>query len=258
MLNMLKMEVRRLFRCKSFYLAILIFLGFTGYCIFSQTKWQVINGYSMSQHLQLEAGLYSIIDYYLTIPLQFMYVFALKNGLIIFGIFIVSYISSDYQSGFIKNTAMMCKNRNIIIINKLIIFIVISIINLMMSLVLSVVLGYILVENFTFGNISDILVYSYVAVIINVAFFSLISFLYRLLNNKIPSILMCILLPLGLTMIFLQPIIKDFIDYTISGAFLSLPMYFTADVSWRIIIVCLVYIAIYQGLSILLIRKRDI
>ncbi|NBK98859.1 MAG: hypothetical protein EOM50_12710 [Erysipelotrichia bacterium] len=88
MLSMLNMELRRLFRCKSFYFAILIFLGFTGYCIFSQTKWQVINGYSVPQNLYLEVGLQSIVDYYLTMPLQLMYVFALKNGIIIFGIFI--------------------------------------------------------------------------------------------------------------------------------------------------------------------------
>lgn len=258
MLSMLKMEMRRLFHCKAFYLAILIFLGFTSYCIFSQTKWQVINGYSMPQNLQLEAGLYSIVDYYLTMPLQFMYIFALKNGLIIFGIFIVSYIASDYQSGFIKNTAMMCKNKNIIIINKLIISVIISIIILLLSFVLSLVLGYIFVENFSLGNIPDILIYSGIAVLLNVAFFSLISFLYRLLNHKTPSILLCILMPLGLTMIFLQPILNDFIDYTISGAFLSLPIYFTVDMSWRIIIICLVYIVIYQVFSILLFRKRDI
>lgn len=258
MLSVLKMDLRRLFRCKSFYLAIFIFLCFTGYCIYTQSKWQVINGYVIPQHLQLEAGLYSVIDDHLTMPLQFMYIFALKNGLIIFGIFMVSFTAADYQSGFIKNSAMMCKNKNYIILNKLILTVIISIIIPFLSFLLSTILGYIYVDDFMFGNIVDILVYSGMAVLLNAAFISAILFLYRLLNNKIPSILMCVFLPLGLTMIFLQPILKSFIDYTISGAFLSLPIYFTVHISGPIIMVCLVYIALYNGLSILLFRKRDI
>ena len=258
MLSMLKMDFRRLFRCKSFYLAILIYVGFTAYCMYTQTKWQVINQYQIPQHLQLDAGLYSIVDYYLTMPIQFMYIFALKNGFLIFGIFMVSFISSEYQSGFIKNSVMMCKNKNIIILNKFILSVFVSMLIVCLSFLLSVILGYFYVDEFMLGNISDIFIYFGSAVLLNTAFFSAITFLYRLLNNKIPSILICVLLPLGLTALFLQPIIKNFIDYTISGVFLSLPIYFETDVSLRCILVCLVYIGLYQGLSMLLIQKRDI
>lgn len=258
MFNMVKVDVRRMLRSKSFYLAILIFLLFSGYCIHSQAKWQVINNYPVSQNLQIDAGLYSIIDYYLNTPLQFMYIFTFKNGLIIFGIFITSFVASDYQSGFIKNKCMMCKNKNIIIWSKLVISILLGMIIIVISFLLTTVLGYLFVSDFNMGNIKDILIFALISLLFYVAYFTCLSFVYRLIKNKLPSILLSVFFPLGLTMVILQPLLGEYTKYSLSGVFLDFPILFRSDISGIAILVCFIFIGVYHCLSLMLFKNKDI
>lgn len=258
MISMVAMDVRRMLRSKSFYLAILIFLVFSGYCIYAQATWQVINGYPVPENLQLEAGLYSIVDYYLNSTLQYMYTFTFKNGLIVFGIFITSFVASDYQSGFIKNKCMMCKSKSTIIWAKLFVSILLGVIVLLLSFLLTTVLGYLFISDFHMGYLNEILIFAGSALLLYVAYFTGLTFLYRFLRSKLPSILLSVFFPLGLTMVLLEPLLGDYVTYSLSGVFLKFPMVFQSDVSIPATIVCVVYIILYHCLSLWLFHKRDI
>lgn len=257
MLSILKMDLRRMAKNKSLYLAILIFLLFSGYCIYTQAKWQVINKYPFPETLHLDAGLYSIVDYYLNDSLQLMYIFLFKNGLIIFGIYIVSSIASDYQSGFIKNSYMMCNHPSMILWSKLCISIIVSVMIVVLSFLLVSVFGFLFISDFAIGNGKEILIFAGNAVLLYTSFFSGISFLYRFLKNKIPSILLCVFFPLGLTMIALQPMLGEFTKYTLSSAFLNFPLH-DHDGMIQTAAICLMFTLIYHGLSMILFKKRDI
>lgn len=258
MISLLKMDIRRMLRSKSFYIALLVFSLFSGYCIYTQTKWQVINGYEIPEHLPLDAGLLSIVNYYLYTPVQFMYTFLLKNGIIIFGIYFISFIASDYQSGFIKNSCMMCKNKSSIILNKFFITIALSVLITILSFLIASIVAYIFVEDFQMDKSSDILLYFITITLFQTAYFSAISFLYRLLKNKTMAIVTTVLFPLGIIMLMFQPLLQDFTKYTLSGMFFQLPIQYDATYSFQVLSLSILYIVLYQGLSLFLFHKRDI
>lgn len=258
MLNLLRMDIRRMLRSKSFYITLLVFILFSCYCIYTQAKWQVINGYEIPEHLPLDAGLLSIVNYYLYTPVQFMYIFLLKNGMIIFGIYLITFIAGDYQSGFIKNACMMCKNKNSIILNKFFITIALSVIITLLSFFIASILAYTFVDDFKMDMCSNILLYFITIILYQTAYFSAISFLYRLLKSKTMAIVMSVLFPLGITMLVLQPLLQTYTKYTLSDMFFQLPIQYDANVSIQIIILSIFYIVLYQGFSLVLFHKRDI
>lgn len=258
MLNLIRMDLRRLFHTKSFYLSIIIFILFSGYCVYSQAKGQVINLYPYTPNLYLEGELYSVVDYYLNTPLHYMFTFTLKNGLIIFGIFFISFIASDDQSGYIKNLYMMCENKYIIVLSKLCVATILSAIVSIISFILTSVIGSIYVSDFTMGSMGDTLLFMILAWLFMIAFISLLTCVYHLIKSKVPSIILSVLFPLGITLIFLSPVLQDFVKYSLSGVFIHLPMLYDANQTVFTLIMCLVYIVIYQGLSIIIFIKREV
>lgn len=261
MISILKMELNRYFKDKNLYISTLIFILFMGICVYMQNSEQIIKGYKGLSGGQ-GVGFYFTIDYYLNSSLDFIYVFALRYGMFIFGIFLTTFICNEYNSGFIKNSCMMYKNRNVIILKSSFVIIIMSIIIAILAYICSNIFGYLFVKDFTHGNLEKVISYLAVMTIVNIAYFSLILLICTLTRNKVITIVISILITMGLTGTIIENIFKlfnisNFANYTVSKITMTLPMIYDEILSTRAVMVSLALILTYNALSILIINKKD-
>lgn len=262
MLSLLKMDIRRMLKSKYFYISILIFTIILGICIRSQSGAQVEYGFQAIQ-TEHEIGISNWIDFRLYMPLHIIYGFASKYIMLIFGSYMVTFVCSEYNSGYIKNSCMMYKNRNMIILNKVLVSFFLSIVVTILSYVVSTVFGFLFIDGFEWGNLGAVISYMGIMIIQNVALFSLLTFVSTLTRNKTVGILLTFIITTGLSMIVCHAVfdllhISDLSNYTISQLYMSMPMYYDSVLSMRVLVGSIGFIILYTVLSILVINHRDI
>lgn len=262
MLSMLKMDIRRLLKNKYLYISICVFVLIMGICIYSQNDAQIIHGFQTLPQ-EHEVGISSWIDYFLNIPLHFMYGFATKYIMLIFGIFIISFTCNEFNSGFIKNSCMMYKNRNMIAFNKFFMAIFLSVFTALLAVIVSFVFGSLFIEQFEVGNVYELMSYTGVMIVVNIAYFSLLTFICFLTKNKTIGIVIALLVTMGLTSAIFETVfglfkVSELTNYTLSKITMSLPMLYDKTLTIRALLMSGIFVLLYNVLNVLLINKKDI
>lgn len=262
MLSMLKMDIRRSLKNKYLYISICIFVLVMGICIYSQNDAQITHGFQAlpTEH---EIGISIWIDYFLNTPLQLMYGFATKYIMLIFGIFMISFTCSEFDSGYIKNSCMMYKNRNMIALNKTFMAIFLSVSTALLAMLVTFVFGSLFIKQFATGDLYELMSYTGTMIVVNIAYFSLLNFICFLTKSKTIGIVIALLVSMGLTSAIFETVfgllrIGDLSNYTLSNVLMSLPMLYDKTLTLRALLMSGVFIFLYNTLNVYLINKTDI
>ena len=263
MLNMLRMDVRRLTRSKSFYLCLCILALLIMICAISQNDAQISKGFTNELDTGHVIGVFTALDCLITTPE------ALLSGLgktyigLIFGIFLVLFVCEEYQCGYIKNSCMMYQNRNAIILNKFMVALFLSCFLVVFSAICVTLFGFLFIKQFHIGDMGVLLSYMGVLAIVLTAYHSLLICISTLSHQKTLGIVIVFLLSSAFIFMIIDPILINFHllnikSYLITGMMSSLPMKFDAVISVRILVMSMIYMITYTALSIVIIRRKDL
>lgn len=262
MLNIIRMDLRRMLKNRTLYYCLFLFIILMGFCMYSQNKAQLANGFHETPTL-LETGLFSWIDYRLITPLHYLYAFASRYIMLLFGIYFATYVCNEYSSGFIKNSCMMYRNRSMLIINKLCIAFLLSVGTAFLAYGICTLFGYLFVSGFYMGDMMEALSFLGILILLHFAYFTLLLLVCTMTRNKVVGIILAMMMSVGLTALFLQNILTavhsiPLLSYTLSDTITKLSMKATSTQSMHTITVACLYLIVCSICSILIVRKRDI
>lgn len=257
---MMRMDIRRILKSKSFYISLFLLLALLVICICQQNPLKL--SYTDANDVKHAVGIYTSVDALVDTPLSIMYHFARSYIFLIFGIFMVLFVCSEYSSGYIKNSCMMYKSRAAIIFNKLCITCFLSIVVVLVSFAFSTLLGFLIMDGFHFGDAGDLLLYLGMLILMNMAYFSLITLLCTMTHNKTVGIIVVFLIATAFSTIFLQPLfdmigLSDMMNYTLSRLMMSIPMQYDHTQMLRITVMSITYVVVYHLGALLIVLKRD-
>lgn len=183
MLNLLKMDIRRMFRGKLFYILVLalgILLG-----TFAMTG--TTGGNSIAELIGPISGGGS----------NMMASMGMSMTLIFAAIFVTSLIGSDFSTGFIKNILTVHSKKSDYIISKLIIGAIASVIMIAFYCMLMVILGAIKGLSGGFPGFGGVLLFLIQQVMLSVALNAIIIMVNVLVRNRVIGILACFFIGMG-------------------------------------------------------------
>ncbi len=273
MLNLIKMDIRRFFRSKSLYIIIAICMAL---CLFNTISMEKMN-MTLGIGVQVEVkNLSNMDDLSNIIPkiektVAYQFENACKGAHIslLVSIFTTIFVMAEQKNGFLKNIAGQKKFRGSIIISKMVIS------ALFIAILFAVNIGFTsILQAIVFGNNFDtgfnseffrnagLQYLAHFALSILVILLctwtrssSLTMTLSTLLSINVFSIIYILI-----NIIISKLDIKDFdiSKYTIMNCIQSTTGTMVAEDVTRIIVVSLIYTAIYGFLSVLLMQKRDV
>ena len=275
MLNMLKMDVYRMFRTKRLYVIwgiMIVTLIYTTYL--SSLDYQVIQqigeetlstenvNIGISVLLPTKAGevvtVYDVM--YANISAKFLALFLL--------IFAVIFSTEDIQSGYVKNIAGQVKNRGHLILSKAISLMLFVVITLFGTILVQILSNFFIWGKIELGNFSDFFSYMGTQVVLHYAFVLIAMAISIILKNNVLSMIIVICLSMNIATIFYSGIDKlieklgisrfHLLDYTITGKIAMLPMEITSKDCIESIRVSIIFIIVSVVITELIFKKRDI
>ncbi len=291
MFNMIKAETKRLFKSKSFLVAIGIYLFICAFCLYASISVQSQsidspapkesinstqeNGVGFSN----ESGLYISIgtnefeegmndgmnSTENTLPIslnEIVKAFSISLGVLVFGIYLISFICNEYSSGYIKNTVMLEDGRSSVIISKLAISAIISLLVIIFNYIACAIIGKIFLDNFIIESPKKIISFACIIFILSLAIYSLVIFICTVTRNKVISIVTFFLIETDMIIPLLSKIfdllhIPSAINYTLTY-FLNASSDIYRDFAIRILYMSIIYILVYNIFSVIILKKRDI
>lgn len=291
MFNMIKAETKRLFKSKSFLVAVGIYLFICGLCFYALTsmQYQSIDSQAPKESINStqengvgfsnESGLYisigtnefeegmndgmNSIENTLPISLnEIVKEFSISLGILVFGIYLISFICNEYSSGYIKNTVMLEGGRSSVIISKLAIATIISFLVIIFNYIAGAIIGNIFLDNFIIESPKKLISFASIIFILSLALYSLIIFICTFTRNKVISIVTFFLMATDMITPLLSKIfdllhIPSAINYTLTY-FLSASSDIDRDFAIRILYMSIIYILVYNIFSLIILKKRDI
>lgn len=283
MLNMIKMELYRMFRSKSLYV------------IWAVMAVAIIFNTAMSKEqydlVQEQAGSYEEfvtnvdeteekinIGMSVYIPMQpgenitvFDVLFASlqpKFIALFLVIFAVIFSSADLNSGYIKNIGGQVKNREKLIGSKAIALIIFTIVSMAIAVGLQIIANSLFFGYLELGNVSDLVKYLLVQTVLHIALVLIGMALSIVLKSNLVSMIIVVCLCMNLSMVIYAGIntwiqnigIKDIniIDYTVTGKISMLPMVPANQDCVSAIMVAVVFGVVVTALTGLVFKRRDI
>ena len=285
MFNMIKAETKRLFKSKSFLVAIGIYLFICAFCLYASisVQSQSIDSpapkESINSTQENGVGLYISIDTNEfqegmndgmnstedTLPMSLNEIvknLSISVGVLVFGIYLISFICNEYSSGYIKNTVMLEGGRSSVIISKLVVSAIISLLVIIFNYIASAIIGNIFLDNFIIESPKKLISFACIIFILSLALYSLVIFICTVTRNKAISIVTFFLIATGIITPLLIKIfgllhIPSAINYTLTYFFNASPnicSYFAI----RILYMSIIYILLYNIFSVIILKKRDI
>ncbi len=260
MINIIRSELSRLFKSKGFYISLIIYIAIYVLCIFMQINAQESLGFQSGSIN--EPGLYISVDTVITSMNAFATTFGYIFGVLVLGIYLSSFVTFEYSSGFIKNIAVLSNGRKAVILSKIAVAFMMSVFILMISYGLSFILGTSLIDSFEIESLSVILYSMSFLLLVSLAVFSLIIFICTLFKNKTAGIVLVFLIASGMLMPFINSILDmihltSLSEYTLSYLFMNtVPT--GGDLWVKAIFISIFYIIVYNILSIGITQKRDL
>ena len=282
MLNILKMDLYRMFKSKSFYVLnialvaiILSLAGMMNFTLNMDYESAKESGFTFtSEDGSLDTGESSITkeEYDKTIEeikqetdvaqfLSFQYSQMIISTLL--AIFVALFICSELDSGFIKNIIPLRNSRINVVISKNIIMVLFIIIQAIVAITTSIISTIILSGEINIVNTKEIIIFMALQILLRVAFSSLLIAISYLLKSKAAVMTIGILLAVNVHGIFLG-LVDRFIS--IFGFSLSQLMIignskitkFESSDYQRVIIISIVYFIIYNIVSIIRTKRMEI
>lgn len=281
MINMIKMDLYRLFRTKSMYVIWLILATLVVLTtFFSKTDYEYMNNEDVAMSEQTVSADTENVNIGMTVELPtkpgekvtvFDIFFANSQGkfyTLFMVIFAVIFSTADISSGYIKNIAGQVKSRKMLIISKAVLLALYTVITLIGTFVLQIISNAIVFGEVVLGNVDDIVVYLGIQLILHYAMVVICMTIAIIIGNNVVSMVMSICLTMNIMSVIyvaanniIEKIgIKNFqiYKYTVTGELSLLPMSPTVRESVMAVCVSIAFIIIMLIAGSAIFQKRDI
>lgn len=268
MLNLIKMDMYRLFRTKSFRIGLIIAFALSFSCVAVLAALSnlipMLSGSSGATMAELPFANWrnnvNLFDIILTSTAVL--------SLLVSAVIASNFISNEQSNGYVKNIAGQLKNKGIMNISKFAALAVMSL-SVLVAYAAGATLGGFLFLNsaMNFDGVNSFLALYGTKYLIYLAVNAIILFLCALTKSKSVSIAFAVMFGTGAT-IFVYNIISTFIgilfkidlpisSYVPDGLIFGLSMASPYAELIKAIVVSVVYIAVFMTLSVVITRKRD-
>ena len=260
MFNIIKADNTRLLKSKSFWITLGFFaILFIGIMYMQNTaNKEFINTTNSGK----EAGFYITVDFVIKSLNSFVTIFGYPFGTLFLGIYLSIFVCNEYSSGYIKNIVTLDEGRVGIVLAKAAVACVITILILVITYGLGFSLGNIIIDRFKIDSINEILKSIGIMFLLSMAMFSLIIFTSTLFKSKVAGIIVAFLVISGMSSRFINSFfdlihLSFLSEYTLSH-FSNVYVSAQGDVLIKMIVMCIIYILVYNILSIAVLSKRDL
>ena len=232
MFSMIKAETKRMFKSRSFWVSLLIFSAVFSLCVLTQSSGQNANDFTVNDDA-FQFGLYIAVDRMLTTLDSLVISFGATFAMLIMGIYLSSFSSQEY-----------------------------TIILISVSYLLSFLLGKSLILHFTIDSTMHIIQTAFSLTLLSIYSYSMIICISIVLRSKVAGIIAAFMIASGMLLPLIEKILQIFnmnslLEYTLSYQYAHLPAFDPAHAD-SMIIVSLFYFAIYNIITVLIVKKRDI
>lgn len=283
MLNMMRMELFRMFKTKSLYVIWMIF----AVLIIATTALTAgeMNTYSLEDQQQnyeytmeeQESGQVNLgMD--VTPPTKpgeqvsvFDMFFANIKGKVVavfMIIFTILYSTADITSGFVKNIAGQVKNRSLLVCAKAVSLFLYTVLTMALFFIVQAASNKVCFHEFVLGDKKEFALYFLLQTMLHFALLMIVMCIALLIRNNVVSIVIGICLCMNALIIFYSFIdraiakagMENFhmINYTVSGKITLLGMNITSEMAVTSLLVAIVFAAAAICLGSFVFKKRDI
>ena len=208
MLNIMRMDLRRLFKSRYFYICLACLIGYLLIAVMLQRNLQYSGemagkrGYNPN-----DIGLFFSVNAFLSTVQDFAYVHIPIVVPLFGGIIVSLFVTSEVQSGYIKNVYLLPQHRWYLILSKILIFVVISILGLIISFIIIYLAGKSMIYHFSYAkNPDEMLSFVLWMLLLFVSFFSLIALISELTRSKTIALIFLLLVVMNVYLVVLSSI----------------------------------------------------
>ncbi|MDE7157535.1 MAG: ABC transporter permease [Lachnospiraceae bacterium] len=283
MLNMIKMDMYRMFKAKSLYViwCILICLLFLSTWL-TKTEYQsAVKNHDEYRNETVEEGEESeddiVFGIQTVVPTEvgeditvFDMLFANISGkdiALFLVIFAVIFATADIGSGYIKNFGGQVKRREGLIVSKALALLVFTGLTLLITFLTQAISNFIVLGYLKWGDAGSLFRYMGLQILLHFALAMIIMTISILARNNVFSMIFAICLCMNMMVIVysgIQMLLKkiglgnlNLMKYTVTDKIGSLSMNFSSGVMERMMVISLIYIGITAVISMFIYRKRD-
>ena len=283
MLNMIRMELYRMFKTKSLYVIWLVLaagiLFTTGrsademktYTLEEkQEMYEYATGQQKSDTVNLGMDVtvptkpgdtVSVFDlFYGNIKGKFLALFMV--------IFAVLYSTADMTSGFIKNIAGQVRDRRRLVFAKGVSLFVYTVLTMLIFTGIQTVSNALFFDEFVFGPVKEFLQYAGIQTLLHFAFLMIVMCIAIVLRNNVISMMLSVCLCMNVLVIFYSFLdnmiakahIKNFhvLEYTVTGNISFLETNVTAKMAVTALAVSIAFVIVMIEVCSTVFKKRDI
>ena len=283
MLNMIRMELYRMFKTKSMYVIWLVLavgiLFTTGLSADEmktytmeekQEMYEYATGQRESETVNLGMDVtvptkpgdtVSVFDlFYGNIKGKFLALFMV--------IFAVLYSTADMTSGFIKNIAGQVRDRRRLVFAKGVSLFVYTVLTMLIFTGIQTVSNALFFDEFVFGPVKEFLQYAGIQTLLHFAFLMIVMCIAIVLRNNVISMMLSVCLCMNVLVIFYSFLdnmiakahIKNFhvLEYTVTGNISFLETNVTAKMAVTALAVSIAFIIVMIEVCSTVFKKRDI
>lgn len=277
MLNMLKMDLYRMFRTKSLYIIWIIMAVALIYTtqllsLDYETIHQTGQETTADEEEMVNIGISVTLP---TDPKEEVTVYDVMYanaggeflGLFIV-IFAVLFSTADMNSGYVKNIAGQVKNRGNLIFSKAAVLMLFVIMTICGTMVIQMMSNYLVFGNLELGNVKEFCLYMGTQTMLHCALALIVMAISIILRNNVASMVIALCLTMNVMTIIYSGIdkfvaklgVKDFAfsEYTVTSKIAMLPMEMTFKDSAEGIAISAIFIIITTGIAAYVFKKRDI
>lgn len=283
MLNMIRMELYRMFKTKSMYVIWLVLaagiLFTTGLSADEmktytmeekQEMYEYATGQRESENVNLGMDVtvptkpgdtVSVFDlFYGNIKGKFLALFMV--------IFAVLYSTADMTSGFVKNIAGQVRDRRRLVFAKGVSLFVYTVLTMLIFTGIQTVSNALFFDEFVFGPVKEFLQYAGIQTLLHFAFLMIVMCIAIVLRNNVISMMLSVCLCMNVLVIFYSFLdnliakahIKNFhvLEYTVTGNISFLETNVTAKMAVTALAVSIAFIIVMIEVCSTVFKKRDI
>lgn len=282
MLNMIRMELFRMFKTKSLY----VIWAAMAACLFfaNSLSAEEIQTYTMEEKQEMYEAAMSdedediIFGMYVTLPTKpgeavsvFDGFYANVHGKFValfMVIFTVLYATADITSGYVKNIAGQVKNRGNLILAKSVALLLYTIFTMLLFTGAQMLSNAVLYNEFVMGPGKEFFQYAALQTVLHFALIMVIMCIAVVLHNNVISMMISVCLCMNVLVMLYGVVdkavtkigIQDFhiMDYTVSGKIVNLGMNAAPKTMGMAVMVGVVFIVVMLAISMTVFQKRDI
>lgn len=268
MLNLIRMDLRHLYRSKSIYICfgILAFTSLLTFGIFFILSNPDIQKILLEHGATITATSGEVKEVLGTTSLLSLFHQTNISGgffSVVTSILMSLFICTDFDSGFIKNIIAVHENKWDYILSKMTSISIVNLIFLVGSYVLVLGLNLVFGSLFHYSNIVDTLFYLFCVWILANGFCALTLLVCMITRSKAAGAASAFIMSSGLIVMIVKTVLGLFgageiMDYTLYLNLATCPLKYKGPESLRPIIVGVVFLIIYTVISKLVLAKKDI